>query len=1063
MAHLEDWQIEDLKRANPLAEVVRGDGHELKKHGTKKLACLCPFHEEKTPSCVIDTVRNTFKCFGCGKSGDVIAWLRETKGLTFPQAVERLGGTQPEGKRKKEKGKSEEQSQSPTGNGVQRWRFEPEMSDGELLREVTAYYHATAKESPEVSAFLEKRGLWTPEVIDVFQLGYANRTLGYQLPPKERAAGQRIRTRLQEIGILRESGHEHLNGSLVTPLYSSQLSAVSSQPEVVQLYGRKLRDDLRQGTPKHLYLAGPLHGIFNGQAFSGQRSAVSFPAETESCGLKAERLILCEAILDALTFWVHGFRNVTACYGVNGLTEELLHFIIALGIKEVLLAFDSDEAGDRGAAAVAERLSAQGIACRRVRFPHGLDANDYALRERQKAEGRSQKPETGNPVAEALQRLLETATELSPGSLGSPGGLERPGSLGSPEPEKPEGRSQPAERKNKVAAPNLACDSQDPQDSQDSPDFRQGLPSPQSGSLSPEVVGEDVFLNVGDRRYRVRGLAKNLSPGCLKVNLRVTKGDGLHLDTLDLCSHKQREQFARVAAPELGFKPEVIERDLKRVLAAAEDLQDAQIAAALNPKPKVVELTEDERAAALDFLRQPDVVERVVADFKLCGVVGEETNLLTGYLGAVSRLLEKPLGILIQSSSAAGKTSLMEAVLAMLPKEAKVKYSALTGQSLYYMGDLDLRHKVLAIAEEEGARKAGFSLKLLQSDGELTIASTGKDARTGRLSTHEYEVKGPVMLFSTTTAIELDEELVNRCIVLTVNEDREQTRAIHRQQRERYTVEGLWARDDAARVKALHRNAQKLLRALDVVNPFARDLTFLDDKTRTRRDHDKYLTLINAIALLHQQQRPVRETLRDGELKEYICVTVADIALANRLANEVLGRSLDELPPQTRRLLLQLDAWVTAECARRGLLREDFHFTQRMVREALGWGNTQVKIHLGRLLELEYLLPHRGGRGQQFVYELLYDGGGQDGKPFLMGLIDPAKLHVKPEYDANRAGLSAHRSESGRGQNGTLAAGCRSALSQARPGENGHFQELHAKIAQPASAAPLRSHLGSDR
>ena len=1057
MAHLEDWEIDALKQAHPLAEVVRSDGHELKKHGTKKLACLCPFHEEKTPSCVIDTVRNTFKCFGCGKSGDVIAWLRETRGVTFPEAMELLQGTDGEGKRKKEKGKSEEQSQSPTGNGAQRWRFEPEMSDGELLREVTAYYHATAKASPEVRAFLEKRGLWTPEVIDVFQLGYANRTLGYHLPPKERAAGQRIRTRLQDIGILRESGHEHLNGSLVVPLDSSQLSAVSFQPEVVQLYGRKLRDDLRQGTPKHLYLAGPLKGVFNALSLGSLGSPGSPGSQNpQSSVLSPQSLIVCEAILDALTFWVHGFRNVTACYGVNGLTEELLHFIVALGIKEVLLAFDSDEAGDRGAAAVAERLSAHGIACRRVRFPHGLDANDYALK------AVSQQPSAFSPT-QALQRLLETATELSLGRLGSLGGLERPGSLGSPEPEKPEGRSQPAERKNKVAAPNLACDSQDPQDSQDSPDFRQGLPSPQSGSLSPEVVGEDVFLNVGDRRYRVRGLAKNLSPGCLKVNLRVTKGDGLHLDTLDLCSHKQREQFARVAAPELGFKPEVIERDLKRVLAAAEDLQDAQIAAALNPKPKVVELTEDERAAALDFLRQPDVVERVVADFKLCGVVGEETNLLTGYLGAVSRLLEKPLGILIQSSSAAGKTSLMEAVLAMLPKEAKVKYSALTGQSLYYMGDLDLRHKVLAIAEEEGARKAGFSLKLLQSDGELTIASTGKDARTGRLSTHEYEVKGPVMLFSTTTAIELDEELVNRCIVLTVNEDREQTRAIHRQQRERYTVEGLWARDDAARVKHLHRNAQKLLRALDVVNPFARDLTFLDDKTRTRRDHDKYLTLINAIALLHQQHRPVRETLRDGELKEYICVTVADIALANRLANEVLGRSLDELPPQTRRLLLQLDAWVTAECARLGLVREDFHFTQRMVREALGWGNTQVKIHLGRLLELEYLLPHRGGRGQQFVYELLYDGGGQDGKPFLMGLIDPAKLHVKPEYDANRAGFSACLSGSSRGQNGTLAAGCRSALSQARPGENGNFSEMHAQIAQPASAAPLRSHLGSDR
>jgi hypothetical protein len=158
-------------------------------------------------------------------------------------------------------------------------------------------------------------------------------------------------------------------------------------------------------------------------------------------------------------------------------------------------------------------------------------------------------------------------------------------------------------------------------------------------------------------------------------------------------------------------------------------------------------------------------------------VVGEATNKLVGYLAAVSRLLERPLAVVIQSSSAAGKSSLMDAVLAFVPQEARTQYSAMTGQSLFYMGQTSLKHRILAIAEEEGASRASYAMKLLQSEGELTIASTGTDAATGNLITQEYRVEGPTMLMMTTTAIDLDEELLNRCLVLTVDEEAHPGRA----------------------------------------------------------------------------------------------------------------------------------------------------------------------------------------------------------------------------------------------------------------------------------------------
>lgn len=254
------------------------------------------------------------------------------------------------------------------------------------------------------------------------------------------------------------------------------------------------------------------------------------------------------------------------------------------------------------------------------------------------------------------------------------------------------------------------------------------------------------------------------------------------------------------------------------------------------------------------------------------------------------------------------------------------------------------------------------------------------------------------MIFLTTTSAEIDEELLNRCIVLSVDEDREQTRAIHRLQREAETLEGMLAREERQQILRLHRNAQRLLKPLRVVNPYAPRLTFLDGRTRTRRDHAKYLTLIRTIALVHQHQRPRKTHEHGGWTIEYIEVTPADIALANELAHEVLGRSLDELAPQTRRLLELLDINVTRECAARAVARCDLRFFQRDVREWTGWTDFQVKVHLRKLVEMEYVLIHRGGRGQSFVYELLYDGGGKSGKPFLPGLIDLSERTTTEEW-----------------------------------------------------------------
>jgi DNA primase len=511
-----------------------------------------------------------------------------------------------------------------------------------------------------------------------------------------------------------------------------------------------------------------------------------------------------------------------------------------------------------------------------------------------------------------------------------------------------------------------------------SPDPVLSAPLGAPAAPTAEVVGDDDvrFVRSG-RAYRVRGLARNLSAESLKVTLRVSAGDRLHLDTLDLYQARGRHAFAKCAAIELGVAEEVIAGDLSALVLALEPLQEAAIRGALAPDTakEPPTLSAADEAAGLALLRDPELAARIVRDVEAIGVVGEGDNALVGYLAMVSRLLDKPLAILIQSTSAAGKSTLMDALLSLMPESQRVHYSAMTGQSLFYLGEGDLRHKILAIAEEEGVRQAAYALKLLQSQGELTIASTGKDPTTGRLVTAEYRVQGPVMLCLTTTAIDIDEELLNRCLVLTINESAEQTAAIQARQREARTLAGLQAKVRSDHILAAHRAAQTLLKPLAVVNPFAESLTFASDRVRLRRDHVKYLALIDAIALLHQQQRKRQRVEVDGASVEYIEVTPADIALANRLAHAVLGRSLDELPPQTRRVLAALDVWVSEQATTQGISRAAVQFTRRAARQALGLSDTQLRVHLDRLVQLDYVALHGGKPGQRFTYSLLTGSG----------------------------------------------------------------------------------------
>lgn len=944
MARFSDEVINRIKSEVSLIRLVEAGGVELKPHGKDKIG-RCPFHDDKTPSLVISPESNLWNCLGaCQTGGSVIDWVIKTQGVSFRHAVEILRDDIP----------ALAAPAQPVKKSTTK-KLDVLLSEDaeaqQLLNQVTDYYHETLKQSPEALEYLSSRGLGDAELIDRFKLGYANRTLAYRLPEKNRKAGAEIRGKLQEVGILRDSGHEHLNGSVVVPIFDDE-------GNVCELYGRKiLGARLRKGTAQHLYLPGSHAGVWNREGLEGQ---------TE--------IILCEALIDAMTFWVNGYKNVTASYGTSGFTTDHLAAFKACGAERILIAYDRDEAGNNAAEKLAKELQQQGFACYRLHFPKGMDANQYA--------------QEVQPASKSLGIVIRSAEWMGQGKA-----PERQLDIAIPLAE------QSAQVEENI--PTLAAQSVVPEILPPA----QAQPEPPKNDIEAEESEREISFTFGDRKYRVRGMEKNKNYEVMKVNVLASCDENLHVDTFDLYSAKHRQGFIKVASLELETEENTVKKDLGKILLKLEELQEKMIAGPVETS-KAQKLSDEEQETAIELLRDPDLLNRILSDFSRCGVVGEETNKLVGYLAASSRKLDKPLAIVIQSTSAAGKSSLMDAVLDMMPEDERVHYSAMTGQSLFYMGETNLKHKILAIAEEEGAENASYALKLLQSEGQITIASTGKDESTGDMVTKEYSVEGPVMLFFTTTAIDIDEELLNRCTLLTVNESREQTRAIHEAQRKRRTLAGLQAKLEKDALIKLHRNAQKLLRPLAVINPYADQLTFLDDKTRTRRDHEKYLTLIDTIAFIHQYQRDVKTVATGDKQVSYIEVQLSDIETANRLAHEVLGRTLDELPAQTRKLLKLIQSMVQAECEKQSIEQKDYRFSRREVREVVQWSDTALKVHMARLVELEYLLVHRGRAGR-FDYELLFDG---DEEQHLMGLIDTQKL----QCDANRSGQK--QTQSGRGQ-----------------------------------------------
>ena len=980
--------IASIKSSVSCRAVLEARGAVFTKHGPD-WACSCPLgsHADSTPSFVVSESKNLWRCHGCGEGGDVLILVQKLCGIGFRHAVELLqnGGAAAAAAVVPALPSAASAGKPARLRGGNRLPCPLELSASAaaLNDQVVSYYARRLHDPAGASAreYLEKRGLWDVDFLRRFSVGLADRSLGLRIPERQSKAGAELRAKLEESGWFRaSSGHEHFAGSVVFPIHaaasdvSGEDGAAVPAGSVIGCYGRKILDNLRTGTPKHLYLSGKHHGIWNAGADLINADG---------------RVIIAESIIDAASIWLSGHRNVTASYGVHGWTTDHDRALAAGNFREAVIAFDRDQAGDEGSKKLAEHLIACGVAVFRAVWPENCkDANDVLT--------------ARNLGPEAIRAAIREAVWI--------GGASSVMAAVSDIQQSPTSSEEGSGAASAVAPAAVAGDAET---LSNSATFSSSPPAETpAAAAAPELIEASDgshTLRLGTREYRLKGLHKSTGDATtLRVNLRVSTlnrdAAHMHIDTIDLYQSRQRSAFATAAAQDVGIHADVIRADLGTVLLQAElvaartaEAEATAAAAAASSEAPLPDMTEEQREAAMRLLKNPQLLATICADLGACGLVGEAVNKQAAVLALASRLSDQPLAILVQSTSAAGKTTLMDAVLSFLPDNHVRKYSAITGKSPFYLGSTPLRHRVLAIAEEEGARRASYALKLLQSDGKLSMAATGKDPDTGRLTTQDYTVEGPVMLFLTTTAIDLDPELVNRCLVLSVDESPEQTAAIHDAQRRSRSEHAISERALRQRLRRLHQHAQALLKPLPVIIPEAisQRLRCHAATSRLRRDHQKFLNLICASTLLHQYQRETRHFPEgvaepaDSGISGDTCLiaTWADVEIARDVAAHILPRTLDDLPPQTRKLWDALREFVSRKAQDQAVKPETVEFTRQDLQKALAWSYFQVRVHMDRLEKMEYIASISGVFGQSRRHRIVAarldgdGGGGGDDRP----------------------------------------------------------------------------------
>lgn len=310
-------ELEELKQQFSLLDYLQRHNWSARQVGhQQEFVGLCPLHQETRPSFYVNAAKNVFYCHGCGQGGDLIRFAQLYFALPFRQTIAQL---------------KQELGLAPA-------------TESALLEETARFYQGQLRRYEEAVEYLYQRGVRSPALLDRLGIGYAP---GGGLRRHLTTLGHSFE-RQRAVGLINREGGDIF--------FRRVVFACRERGQLTNLYGRSI------GTaPAHRFLSRPKGSLFAWESVS------DFPA-----------LILVEGLFDLAVLWQAGFLHTTSALGTN-LTPAQFAQLCERPECQVYLAFDADanQAGQRAARALAQRLEGAGLIARIVRLPEGHDPNSY--------------------------------------------------------------------------------------------------------------------------------------------------------------------------------------------------------------------------------------------------------------------------------------------------------------------------------------------------------------------------------------------------------------------------------------------------------------------------------------------------------------------------------------------------------------------------------------------------------------------------------------------------------------------------------------------------------------
>jgi DNA primase len=907
-------EISDIKLHLTLSQLLQYYGLKPDKNGRLN----CPFHEDKTPSLQVYYKTGTVYCFSSncpthGHSMDTIEIVQRMEKADKHQAllkcVEIIEYYQ---------GKISHQHKPVQTKPSATLTIPKEQ----FLQNMFTYFKNAVHNSKPAQEYIKSRGLDPVRL----EIGYNTAQFHHGQRRDETLISNCV-----AVGLLAPWGvNNRKPEEQAHKAFGKECIVFAMRNPANQITGLYFRSTTNNGNQKHYYLKESI-GLYPG-----------YPNPA------TEKLIIAESIIDAASLLqieaINKQYSILAAYGTNRLNDEMKSCITGLTqLKEIIFAFDNDEAGNKAAAKYKEELQAlvPVVKFTKLILPN-KDVNETLQAHNEEI---------------FIQLINDRTTDLSFSN----------------------------EKENNPESNNhLPFNQHAPQ----------GHPSPLGrgeGGEGLDVSNPYKLRYTSDTAiyYIQGGLPKTTDN--LKVMLVI---EALHdsplgvggkaRNKIDLYEDKQVEKLCKEVAEKLDLRRDLLEADLYRLTDLLETHIDKELRQHNDDAKPLQVLTVKERTELESFAKKPKLIKRLNEMLGQTGIVGEDRNRIFLLIIAISHKMPETLHALIQGSSGSGKTRLLKQVSDCIPKESVTKLTRLSDKVLYNFPESYFMNRLLCLEDIDGlSEEAEFAFRELQSNGELNSATSIK-LDNGQITSGQKTVKGPIASMSCTTKGEIYEDNMSRVFLIAVDETAEQTRRIIEYQNKK--AAGLIDYKKEAEIKIFLQKFVGIIEAKEVINPFAEKIQLPEEAHKIRRLNDLFQSFVKMVTVLNQYQRKTDNRKR-------LITEIDDIETAIHIMFESIVLKVDELDGSLRQFYEKLKSFAEKK-------GKAYEFNRFEVREATGLGKTQQHHYLTRLVALEYM-QQTGFANRGFKYKITHWDNHSVLRSKIQSKLKEQVVSLKAEHQPN--------------------------------------------------------------